>query len=332
MKRIVVVAPLLAALVGFLALWAWGARLPDLEVRTFPGRTAIGNLRAASPAGEVFEVERDGLWRVDVAVAAPGDQTQSEIELVLRADGPEGAELRRARASSLERFDRSAWVRFEFEPLADSGGRRLHVQMQPAEGVESTWVAPWVRFRGVADLGARWGEQIFPGPRFEGTFLSLHPELRGVAFGGKELEGRSTLVLLDDNGGELRRSEVEMPARVEWGWLIFGFEPLADSRWKNLRFRLELPPQAHLVGTGNGPARVAYYGGGRVDERLGGLTHGAQRFDDRDLILRVWTRNGLGLVLQRVRERLGWRAPLAALCWLSASLFLAAALPRSRPG
>ena len=52
-------------------------------------------------------------------------------------------------------------------------------------------------------------------------------------------------------------------------WALFSFEALPVSRWKTLRFQIELAGSGHLVGTEQGPARVAFYGGGQVDERLG---------------------------------------------------------------
>ena len=75
-------------------------------MRTAPRRTAIGNVRPGSAVGQVFTVERDGLRRVDVAVDAHTEQPPGEVEPVLRADGPQGPELRRARDAGSLAFSR----------------------------------------------------------------------------------------------------------------------------------------------------------------------------------------------------------------------------------
>jgi hypothetical protein len=321
-------AALLAA--GTLALalaWA-GAQVRDLDVRSAPWRINLGHLRAGSHAGEVFTAVRDGLERIDVAVEDFTEQPTSEVELVLRADGPDGVELRRALGARLEPGRQGGWLVFEFEPVEDSGGRRFHASIGPAPGVEVCWYAPWMRFRGSSDRGSRWGESVFEGPVVEGRFISDHAPLRGLAFGGEELSGAAELVLLDLEGRELRRSRVEFPEPVEWGWIVFGFEPLAESRWRTLAYRVELPAGARLRGSGEEPARLSFFGGGRVDEHLGGLTHGGRTFADRDLALRTWSARGPGVALGLLRERLGARGLAAALLSLLASAALAAGLRR----
>ena len=157
----------------------------------------------------------------------------------------------------------------------------------------------------------------------------VNPNLRGVAFGAKDVLGTATLALFDDQGRELRRVSAEQLEPMPWGWLLFGFEPLPDSRWKTLRFQLELPTGSHLVGTTRGPARVGFYGGGAVDARLGGMTQGVRFFEDRDLLLRAWSASGPGLLGTRLWDRLGWKAVLLTLAWLLASLLLPAALGRA---
>lgn len=327
-------APLAAALLALgttaLALILGGAQVRDLDVRSAPWRLSLGHLRAGSTAGEVFTAVRDGLERVDVAVADFTDQSPAEVELVLRADGPQGAELRRARGERLLPGDQGGWLVFEFEPVPDSAGRRFHVSIGPAPGVEVCWYAPWIRFRGLPDRGARWSESAFPGPVVEGRFISDHASLRGLAFGGEGLGGPAELVLLDLEGRELRRSRFENPEPVEWGWLVFGFEALEASRWKTLAYRLEIPPGAVLRGTSEGPARVSYFGGGSVDPHLGGLTYGEQAFSDRDLALRTWSERGSGVALAQLRERLGARGLAAAALFVLAAAGLAAAVHRAQ--
>jgi hypothetical protein len=334
--------PALAALVALgtavLALGAWSFRVRDLEVRAEPWRIHSGQVRAGAPVGEGFTAVRDGLERIDVAVTDFTDQPPAEIELVLRADGPQGLELRRVRAARLEPATQGGWLVFEFEPVADSAGRRFHAQLGPASGVEMCWYAPWIRFRGLADRGQTWGERVFEGPVVEGTFISDHATLRGLAFGGEMLGGSAELVLSDRDGREVRRVRVEDPGPIEWGWLVFGFEPIAESRWRTWSYRIELPPGGRLRGTFDdalrrnpgGPARVGFYGGGRVDGHLQGMTRAGELLADRDLVLRTWSERGLGVAWALLRERLGGRGLWAAACLASACGLLVAALGASR--
>ncbi len=330
-------ALLVALATGALALFVWSYRLPELDVRT-DWRTALWNIHRSAPVGQVLTCARDGLHRIDLAVTTPGAQRPADLVLSVRDARPEGELLRQIAGSSIEPAKLGGWVRFEFEPIADSGGRRLWVQVAPAGDAEACWVAPWVRFRGAADPGTDWGDEVFPGPLIERRLLSLHPDLRGLAFGGQELQGRSVLVLFDsETGRELRRAETAVPVSAEWGWLFFSFDPLAESRWKELSYRLSLPPGARLVGTREEPARVAFHGSGAVDPRLGGLTVGNQLHTDRDLVLRAWTESGPLMTLALLRERMGWRLVPLVLVWLAASMLLFTALPRTgasstRPG
>jgi len=330
--------PALAALfavgTALCAQVSWSYRLRDLDVRGAPWRVSIGPVPASAPVGETFTAVRDGLERIDVAVADYTDQPPDQVELVLRADGPAGAELRRVRAARLEAMAQGGWLEFEFEPVPDSAGRRFHAQIGPAEGVELCAYAPWLRFRGLADRGEPWGGEAFDGPVVEGEFLSDHTALRGLAFGGEELGGPAELVLYDRDGSELRRVRVESPVPLEWGWLVFGFEPISTSRWRTWRYRLELPPGAHLRGSGKDPARVGFYGSGRVDEHLAGMTRGGEQLSDRDLGLRTFSRRGPGVALGLLRERMGARglAALALLVGASVALALAGLATTCRHG
>ena len=315
------------------ALVALGVRsleLRDLDVRGAPWRITSGPVPAGATVGQTFTAARDGLERVDVAAADVSDQPAEELELVLRADGPDGEELRRVRADRLEPMRHGAWLVFEFEPLADSAGRRLHAQLAPAEGVDACHYAPFVRFRGFDDWGESWGERAFTGPVVEGEFLSHFDSLRGLAFGGEDLGGPAELVLFDAAGAEVRRARVENPPDVGWGWLVFGFEALDASRWRTWRYRLELSPEATLRGTDEGPARVGYYGGGAADARLDGMTQNGALLADRDLGLRTFSARGPGVAWDLLSERLGRRGLGAlALLVLSAALLGAALLRAS---
>ncbi|HVS17616.1 MAG TPA: hypothetical protein VMT18_03365 [Planctomycetota bacterium] len=314
-----------------LALGAWSFRVRDLDVRGTPWRVPLGPVVAGAPLGESFTAVRDGLERVDIAAADVTDQPAEEVELVLRAEGPAGDELRRVRAARIESMAQGAWLVFEFEPVADSAGRRFHAEFGPAPGVELCHYAPFVRFRGFDDWGEPWGERAFAGPRVEGEFLSHFDTLRGLAFGGEQLGGSAELVLFDAEGAEVRRASVENPASVEWGWLVFGFEPIEASRWRTWRYELALSPTATLRGTEAGPARTGFYGGGAVDEHLHGLTRGGALFADRDLGLRTWSERGPGVAWALLRERLGGRVLLAAGLLALAAALLGAAVGALAP-
>ena len=83
------------------ALVALGVRsleLRDLDVRGAPWRITSGPVPAGATVGQTFTAARDGLERIDVAAADVTDQPAEELELVLRADGPDGEELRRVHA------------------------------------------------------------------------------------------------------------------------------------------------------------------------------------------------------------------------------------------
>ena len=327
--RLATTTGLVALGAALVALGTWSLELRDLDVRGAPWRPTLGPISAGAPVGESFTAVRDGLERIDVAVADFTDQPAEELELVLRAEGPGGAELRRVRAARVEPMRQGAWLEFEFEPVADSAGRRLHVELGPAPGVATCHYAPFVRFRGFDDWGEPWGAQAFAGPLVEGEFLSHFERLRGLAFGGERLGGAAELTLFDADGVEVRRARVENPPEVEWGWLVFGFEELPVSRWRTWRYRIELSADAVLRGTEAGPARIGYYGDGSVDPHLHGLTRGGATFADRDLGLRTYSARGPGVAWALLRERLGRRGLAALALLVAASALLGLALGRA---
>lgn len=327
--RLPLVSALAALGTATLALVVWSLAVRDLDVRGAPWRITAGPILAGQPVGQGFTAVRDGLERVEVAVADVSDQPADEVELVLRAEGPEGEELRRVRAVRIDREARNAWLVFEFEPVPDSGGRRLHVELGPAPDVEVCHHAPFVRFRGADDWGEPWGASEFSGPVVEGGFISYFSMLRGLAFGGEHLGGPAELVLLDENDVEVRRARLAERPAAEWGWLVFGFEEIEDSRWRTWRYRIELPEGGVLRGSDQEPSRVGYYGEGNADVHLHGMTLGDERFEDRDLGLRTFSARGPGVAWNLLRERLGAKG-LAGLALLGlAAGLLGAALQHS---
>lgn len=311
---------------GIAVLFSWGPRLPEVDIRSIGWRTPLAVIRAEAVPGQVLHLQGDGLQRVDVAISELA-QPPSELELHVR-DGLEGEILRQVPAASFQPEQHGGWLRFDFEPITDSSARALWLQLVPAQGVEAFRSAPIVRFHGASAGGAPWGDEVFEGPLIEGTLLSAHAGLRGLAFGGHDLQGQYSLVLYDaDTGRELRRAEAEVPARAEWGWVFFGFDRLEDSRWKKLGYRLTIPSQASLVGTEAGPARLHYHGSGTVDARLVGLTQGTRLYQDRDLQLRAWTENDAWSAIRVLVRRLGWRLAWIAMCSFAAVALLCLAIP-----
>ena len=324
-------AILVAAVVGLLALLQASARLPDLDMRTQPW-TNHGGTFADLPPGQGFRCSRDGLHRIDVAVPPLYDAAPDVLELELRAEGPDGELLRRARGSGFEPAEPAAlggWIAFEFEPLHDSAGRGLHLTLRPAEGAPSTWVGPWIRFRGIPEQQSAWGPQVLESALVEGEFLSQQRDLRGLGFSFQGVQGTVVLVLAQAGSEEVLR-RVEREVRVEQGWVLLAFPAIEESRWKEFRFALHLPDGSRLHAIGDEPALVSFHGSGSVDPRLGGMTLGDQPLPDQDLVLRAWSSSGPAVALELLRERMGWRLWPVVIVWLAASGLLALALPGSR--
>ncbi len=319
---------LVAALAGALAFLIGSARLPDLEMRSVPWRTHLGATLAERAPGQLFRCARDGLHRIDVGVNRLGGSPPSLVELVLRDGGPEGAILRRVAGSRYQETPQQSWISFEFEPVEDSGGRELHLSLLPSGGAESTWVGPWVRFRGLADMHRDWGDDLLAGPAIESQFRALQRDLRGLAFAVRAAEGPVELELLDSAGQSLRSSRIE--AHTRDGWILLGFPVLAESRWREFRFRLTLPPGAEVRGAKGEPSLISFHGSGAVDPRLGGMTLGVEHSPDCDLFLRTWTCSGPGVAFALLSERVGWRLGPAILLWILSGALLANALPRPR--
>jgi hypothetical protein len=328
--RTALLTALLALATGLVAFLGSSLELPDLEVRTIPWNTAAGGLRAAAPAGETFQCERNGLDRVDVAVTPLDPAKPENLELVLRADGPQGEVLRRAIGSELEPYQWGGWLQFRFEPVADSAGRRFHVSIGLAGDTEKTHVAPFARYRGHIGRG-KWQGEIRRSGTIEAELLSEEPDLRALGFFLPRFSGPIELALLDAQSGvELRRGRFEPPAPTEYAWVIVSFDPIHESRWKRYRYRIELAPGDEQLADDKGPCYFPFHGSGAVDARLGGMTLGSLELADRDLIVRAWSDTGPGNAFDTLRARLGWRLLPMVLAWLAASALLGFALDRAR--
>lgn len=336
---------LLAALLSVAALLA-SANSSDVQVRTIPWRTQAGRLQRAIPLGQGFRCTFDGLHSIDVALVALGNAQGAKLELVLRAEGPEGPVLRRSMAHSLPA--QSGWGVFNFKPLADSAGRALWWQLEwPGEARQSVH-SPWIRYHGQVGINMAWGNTIVRGPQLEGRLADApagqtapgaysrvpHPYLCAVAFAAENLRPAVGPVRLElwgpgqDPASDpaLRTATLEDEDEVHGGYAFFAFEPIAQSRWSDITYRLTLNDGAKLVGTEGAPSRLTWHGKRLSDPALLGHSRGARIHTDRSLIFRAHSAPGPRQRLEQILERGGWRLLLGALCWIIAAGLLFRAL------
>ena len=143
-----------------------GAAIPGVNV-TILGQAEAGRTRTRTVSGgyeilvngggpvtvrlehpQYFTVDRtiDVSWDMwaaipDVAMVPLGGEPV-DLEFVLRADSPNGPELRRVRIAGASLPTEDAWVRFEFEPIDDSSGARFFFEL--SSEIQSSH-SPWTR-------------------------------------------------------------------------------------------------------------------------------------------------------------------------------------------
>lgn len=318
----------LAALVGASALLLSASARPELELRSTAWLVQTGHTFAAAPPGQGF-ARPEGLSRVELLVTDLGEAPPAELELVVRRGGPRGDEVRRVAGSSFRRTPLGGWLGFEFEPLSEEGGVTVHVELQPAGEREWSHVAVWTRLRGNPGGRWQWGSDTRKGPVVEGEFLSEQPDLRGLAFACRRVEGPLELVLLDGEGGaELARSSLTLGAPVVDGWIAFPLDVQPESRWRDFAYRLELSPGDELVAVGRVPTITPWHGSGEVDSDLTFATSGGVHVSGRDLILRAWGSPGPGRIVDDLIVRMSPALIPFVLLWLAACALLWSALPR----
>jgi hypothetical protein len=314
-----------ALVVALLALGAWRGDVPEIEIRYEPRQTHVGRIFPGHPLGQGFTCERDGLNAIDVQLVPIGGRP-SALTLVLRVGEPDGAVVRTARIESADLPPTDLWGRFEFDPIRDSSGQRFYFELiSPEVSAHS----PWVRYRGVPYVIRPWGDQPITGATLEGDFQSmpprlgrpdiLHSNLSALAFAVDGLDaaaGPATLTLLDEEGGVVRTSQLSPRVPHATSWAFFAFDPIETSRFATYRFRLELPPEARLVGTSDGPSAIAFHGTGELDSRLLGMTAAGEVLEDRDLVFRARSDEGYGIVLFRLFDHGGEALVVAALFWV----------------
>lgn len=326
--RSVAIAVAASALAAVLLLARWPSRLADIEVRYQPRQTQTGRLFPGFSQGEGFVCERDGLRAIDVALAPLGRAAPGPLELALHVGKRDGPVLRRATLAGDRLPSSDGWARFEFDPVPDSADVTFFFDVSSAGGPSTH--SPWTRYRGYTQLVRPWGDRIAAAAALDGEWLCVHPDLHALAFAVDGLDaaaGPATLVLSDAaTGEELRRCELRPHAPLATGWACFGFEAIANSRWRKLRYHLEPPPNARLVGDAQGLSLITFHGGGEVDARLRGATCGGETMADRDLVFRAWSGGGAGAMISRLEERGGRKLALAAALWLAGIAVLASLL------
>jgi len=337
-------AGLLVLAAGVAPLGLKLADLRDVEVRAIPWRTHGGRLQGASPVGQGFRCRWDGLDRIEVALVALGPTRDAELELVLRDGARDGPVLRTVRADAAQPAGSRPWLAFDFEPLPDSAGRALWFELRPADGAQDSPWSTWTRYHGQPGVDAPWGDRVLAGRVFEGDVIdnSLppqklhfwskvpHPHLSAMAFAVEELRPAEGAVLLElwDAGGDpasdppLRRSRLAPGAGVEGGYAFFHFEPIAASRWKDMRFRLTAPEGARMIGFEKGLSFKTLHGGDPGPPALIGMARGDEVHTDCSLIFRAHSSPARSEVLRLLLDRLDGRLAGAALCWILGTLLI----------
>lgn len=312
------------------ALFVGLAPTPELAIRAIPHQTQFGRIFPGHPVGEQFVSEQGDLRALEIALVDLGGEP-TPLELTLRNE-PGGEVLQRVAIPASELPSGDGWVRVEVDLGAqDSAPRAFHFELSSASPSSHS---PWVRYRGVAHVVRPWGDRVLPGGPLEFELSLLpHPDLRALALAVDGLDAAAapaSLQLTDPRTkAVVARGEVLQRSPQASAWVFFTLDALAQSRWKPWNVRLDLPADVRPIGDGSGPSLIAFHGRGAVDEALGGMTCGAAKFADRDLIFRAWTRAGrfaqLARWLERGRARLWCAAALSLVASAVLGLWLARA-------
>jgi hypothetical protein len=322
MSRSALVLVAVALLSAALALLHAGEPAPELEVRAIPHQTQFGRIFPGFAAGQVFRCAGP-LRRIDVALVPLGGEP-TPLEFTLRADGPEGEVLRSARLSPRDLPSSDAWVSIAFEPVEHASGQ-YHFSLASSQPSSHS---PWVRYRAVSHVVRPWGTQVLgAGVREFELALLPHGDLRALALAVDGLDAAAapaTAELFDPRSGELvARAEVLQRSPQASAWVFFTFAtPWPGARWRPWTVRLQLPPDARVIGDAAGPSLISFHAGEALDGQLAGATVASNLLPDRDLVFRAWgdlTHEG---VRGRALARLGWRAPWIALLFLLAAAAL----------
>ncbi len=134
------------------------ATLPRFQLRPEPdvaqplGQVPVGELVAGAVLRQPFRPRRDHLSAVEVQFATFGRVNTGEVILRL-------TEAQSGRAVVVQRFDAAdvvdnAFRRFEFEPIAGSGGRRYLLSLEAPGGSAGNAVTAWASAATAREFGA----------------------------------------------------------------------------------------------------------------------------------------------------------------------------------
>jgi hypothetical protein len=107
-----------------------------------PNGTHTGARGAGPTAGQTFSAHNDGLAGIEVLVTDLGAPRSGPLVLHLRASAGPGIDLRRA-TIPMETAERDRYLRFDFEPLADSAGQSYYFELSAPEAPSAAALAAW---------------------------------------------------------------------------------------------------------------------------------------------------------------------------------------------
>jgi len=329
MKRNVFILVFVGLFTAAFALLRAGEPTPELEVRAIPHQTQFGRIFPGFAVGQVFRCAGP-IRRIDVALVPLGGEP-TPLEFTLRADGPQGEVLRRARLAPRDLPREDAWVSIAFEPVEHAGGQ-YHFSLASTQPSSHS---PWVRYRAVSHVVRPWGTQVLRTTPQEFEFALLpHGDLRALAIAVDGLDAAAapaTVELFDPRNGELvARGEVLQRSPQASAWVFFTFAtPWPGARWRPWTARLQLPPGARVIGDAGGPSLISFHAGEALDEQLVGAAVGSSVFPDRDVMFRVWGDVANEGLRGRAFARLGGRAPWIALLFVLSVAAIGLALASS---
>jgi hypothetical protein len=282
------------------------------------------------PVGQAFVCESDGLFAIEVAVGTDGHPV-GEFELTLRERGDDERAIRSAIVPIDGVPAGGGYLRFEFEPVADSGGKSYEFRLAPGSSLPRAILAPFFGYRGQRQNVRPWGDHGSAPHELEGTFVCEHPDLRAIGIGMVAFDpaaGDAELILSVEgtDGPPLASARIVPRVPIENGWAFFPMPVVKESRWKTLRYELRLPKGAQASAGPSGVSMISYHGGGEVSPRLVGMTVRGEQQTDRDLVFRAWSRGGEDRAFALLQERGGSRVAIAWALWIVASVAILAFL------
>lgn len=312
-----------------LPMWLECQSVFGLDVRSRPWHLLGGRLSAQSPLGQGFVFQGEGLNRVEVALSAVGGGPEGNVLFELREGDPDGPLLRTtsARLDGLS-YDPGTLVAFDFKPLtrAESGSGEFYLRLMPGADRLELSASPWLRSEQMVGLpqsvAGEFDERIY-----SGRFFSRFGDLAGLAVSVKRVPAgsRPSLILraidgetgLPQPGAVLRESEALLATELRAGHLIFEFESIENSRYRDYALSLELPEGAELSSPQNsiwiplheesgektskgeglyGSKQLrGFYRGSQVQPKLNWIVRAKGKSDGRTALIQFAGENGLSL-------------------------------------